>query len=61
MGVLLVDCQGTGDLKKSNTNLDILIAYISMQISSVNITNLNAVVGVDDLAVIQVCSETKHN
>ena len=52
--MLLVDCQGTGDVRQSSLSLDTLITYISLQISSVQIINLKGQMTSDDLNRLKV-------
>lgn len=40
MAVLLIDCQGTGDVKYGSSSLDNITSFISLQLSDVLVINL---------------------
>ena len=52
--MLLIDCQGTGDIRQSNSTLDTMITYISLQMSNVQIINLKSQMTSEDLFRLQV-------
>ena len=54
--MFLVDCQGTGDTKQNNAQLDTLIFYISLQMSCVQLVNLPRLMTSQDLTSLQVGS-----
>ena len=55
VAVYLIDCQGTGDTKQNNSQLDTLIFYISLQISSAQLVNLRGLMEARDITSLQVC------
>ena len=52
--VLLVDSQGTGDNRRSDVKLDTLIMYISLQLSSVQVLNVEKYLTSDVMISLQV-------
>ena len=60
VAVLLVDCQGTSDNRRSDVKLDTLIMYISLQLSSVQILNVVRYLRSDELTALKV-SNTKNS
>ena len=54
VGVLVVDCQGTGDTANTDTQLDTLIFYIGLQISSFQIINVLNRLKSDDITRLDV-------
>lgn len=52
--VLLVDSQGTGDNRRSDVKLDTLIMYISVQLSSVQVLNVEKYLTSDVMISLQV-------
>lgn len=60
VAILLVDCQGTSDNRRSDVKLDTLIMYISLQLSSVQILNVVRYLRSDELTALKV-SNTKNS
>lgn len=54
VGVLLVDCQGTGDNQRSDCTIDTLITYISLNISTEQILNGKGNIQSTDMFSLQV-------
>ena len=60
VAILLVDCQGTSDNRRSDVKLDTLIMYISLQLSSVQVVNVVRYLRSDELTALKV-SNTKSS
>ena len=60
VAILLVDCQGTSDNRRSDVKLDTLIMYISLQLSSVQVLNVVRYLRSDELTALKV-SNTKSS
>ncbi|KAF6033176.1 hypothetical protein EB796_008513 [Bugula neritina] len=54
MAVLLMDCEGEDHLS-GNTNVDNLVTFISLQISSVQLINVEKHVGLSDVKRLNLC------
>ena len=54
VAVLLIDCQGTGDVTHSSPHLDTVIFYISLQLANVQIMNLMKQMTTSDIERIEV-------
>ena len=54
VAVLLIDCQGTGDVTHSSPHLDTVIFYISLQLANVQIMNLVKQMTTSDIERIEV-------
>ena len=51
---MLVDSQGTGANRKSDTNLDTLIMYISLQLATVRALNIKSYLTSNDMLNLKV-------
>ena len=49
-----MDCQGTGDIKKSDLRLDNLILYIGLTLADVQILNIRGGLGNSELENLEV-------
>ena len=54
---MLVDSQGTGDNRRSDVKLDTLIMYISLQLSSVQVLNVEKYLTSDVMISLQVINQ----